>query len=114
MTSLNLELLKQKIRYGSEPDNCGLINFWLDLDTPQSSSYVGHQQHYESQFRLLLDAVMDELVPKHWRLHCLNNIYRPLLSFKRSSKCTCSDNKLKALFKELTISCNYTEESLYE
>lgn len=114
MSSLNLELLKQKIRYGSEPDNCGLIGFWLDLDAPQSSSSIGQLQHYESQFRLLLDAVMDELVPKHWRLQCLDNIYRPLLSFKRSSRCACSDKKLQQLFRELTISCNYTEESLYE
>lgn len=113
MNSLNIDLLKQKIRYGSEPDNSGLIPFWLDIDAPSSNSLDQHQAHYECQFRLLLDALMDELVPKHWRLQCLDNIYRPLMSFKRVSKTANAEQKLNNLFQELTISCNYTEETLY-
>lgn len=113
MSSLNLDLLKQKVRYGSEPDNSSLISFWLDLDTPASSAKGPQQAHYESQFRLLLNAIMDELVPKHWRLQCLDHIYRPLMSFKRVAKCPNSKLKLNKLFQELTISCNYTKESLY-
>lgn len=113
MSNLSLDLLKQKIRYGSEPENSGLIVFWLDLDAPSSCTNGSLQDHYESQFRLLLNAIMDELVPKHWRRLCLDHIYRPLLSFKRVAKCTDSEQKLNELFRELTISCNYTEESLY-
>lgn len=114
MSNLDLDLLKQKIRYGSEPDNSSLIGSWLDLDTPTSSAKGAQQAHYESQFRLLLNAVMDELVPKHWRLQCLDHIYRPLMSFKRVAKCTHSEQQLNKLFRELIISCNYPEGSLYE
>lgn len=113
MSNLTSDLLKQKIRYGSEPDNASLISFWLELDLPDSSIKGFQQAHYESQFRLLLNAIMDELVPKHWRLQCLDHIYRPLMSFNRVAKCTCSKQKLNALFRELTINCNYTEASLY-
>lgn len=113
MSDLTLDLLKQKIRYGSEPDNASLISFWLDLDLPTSSAIDSREAHYESQFRLLLNAIMDELVPNHWRLQCLDHIYRPLMSFNRVAKCTGSKQKLNALFRELTISCNYTEASLY-
>ena len=113
MSSLSIELLKQKIRYGSEPENSGLIEFWLELDTPPASANTDPREHYESQFRLLLDTVMDELVPKHWRLQCLDNIYKPLLSFKRNSHGPDSQQILNNLFRELTLSCNYTEDSLY-
>lgn len=113
MSNLNLDLLKEKIRYGTEPDNSALIEFWLEQDLPTMKINGSRQAHYESQFRLLLNAVMDELVPKHWRLQCLDHIYRPLMSFKRVANCTHSEQRLNELFRELTISCNYTEQSLY-
>jgi hypothetical protein len=41
------------------------------------------RQHIQWQSRLLLDTVMDELIPSHWRCHCLNNIYSLISSFKK-------------------------------
>ena len=113
MSQLNMQQLKNKIRYGTEPDNAGLVSFWLELDGPPAGSLSHIRQHYEEQFRLLLDVVMDELVEKHWRLLCLDHIHSPLLSLKRVSRCPCSQAKINKLFNELSISCKYTEHSLY-
>jgi len=115
LNNISLIVLRNKIRFGQEPDNPTLIWFWLDqeniVSSKESSSYEGRRQ-YEAQFRLLLDTVMDDLVAPHWRRTCLDNIYKPLCSLKRLSDSPESEQHLQLLFNEMSIHCRYVEKSL--
>lgn len=62
---------------------------------------------YQGQFRLLLDAICDNLLPAHWRQLCLDNIYRPLTDLNRISQCEASKERLRHLWLELNITSQY-------
>lgn len=107
-------LLRDKIRYAQEPDNPMLINLWLSMDTPapQQTKRDDVWQHFEDQFRLLLETLVDELLPAHWRRSCLDQIYQPLSSLARLSHTPQEQQKLHYLQYELVLSCEYVEASL--
>ncbi len=113
--NLSLEVLRDKIRFGTEPDNPALIRLWFSLDSPNpyQSSISQLRQHHEEQFKLLLETVADELIPAHWRCLCLDNIYKPLCSLQKISNDEESELRLKRLFNELSITTRYVEHSLY-
>ena len=107
--------LKSKIRHGSEPNNPLLINLWLSqtiAECPTKLTKKQLRQQYESQFRLLLDTIVDELVPSHWRRVCLDNIYIPLTSLQRISDNDKSQRHIRQLMAELNVSCQYVQHSL--
>lgn len=110
--------LRDKIRWGKEPDNPSLISRWLAFEnggrgnSAQSEARMLRQQ-YESQFTLLLETVVDELVVAHWRCLCLDNIYRPLQSLKQISDNVRSDNQIQRLIRELAMQSRYVRHSLH-
>ena len=108
-------LIRAKIRSGENPNNPELISLWLIQENIIQES-VGcltlRRQHCEDQFRLLLDAVVDEMLPKHWRHHCLNNIHQPLASLRKISSGEKSEKRLRQLLSELSISCRYVAATL--
>jgi len=111
----SLIALRNKIRFGQEPDNPTLICFWLDQESANSSKESSSHESrrlYEAQFRLLLDTIMDDLVKPHWRRTCLDNIYKPLCSLKRLSDSQESEQHLQSLFNEMSVHCRYVEKSL--
>jgi len=63
----------QKVRYAEDEDNPELLSFWLTAEqtlftsSNTSSDEYARWQLYQGQFRLLLDAICDNLLPKHWR-----------------------------------------------
>lgn len=108
-------VMREKIRYGQDPDNPALIPLWLDQEAalrPFDLSLEDCRHYYESQFRLLLEAVLDELVPSHWRRLCLDYIYQPLSTLKKLSDGEQSERHIRQLINELSISCRYVEASL--
>ncbi len=111
--SMELAHIRHKIRWGEEPDNPLLIAHWLAEENqglaPTSDEV---RQHYESQFTLLLETCVDELVPAHWRCLCLDNIYRPLQSLKQISDNVQSDNQIQRLMRELALQSHYVRHSL--
>lgn len=108
-------LIRDKIRFGKNPNNPELISLWL-IQENFIQEGVGclslRRQHCEDQFRLLLEAVVDEMLPKHWRHHCLNHIYQPLASLKKISNSEKSEERLRQLLSELSTSCRYVAASL--
>lgn len=110
-----LSVLRNKIRYGSEPDNPSLITLWLIQENEFISTDISLEenwQRHESQFRLLLETVVDELVPSHWRCLCLDYIYKPLSSLQRLSTTDSTSKKFHSLMHELSQSSQYVSASL--
>lgn len=110
--SVAINMLAHKIRQGSEPDNPALIHLWLSCQQTQNQSIDKLRASHTAQFRLLLETVLDELVPAHWRRICLDNIYLPLSTLKKLSNNESSEQHLRSLFNELAISTRYVENSL--
>jgi len=110
--NLATEKLATKIRSGSDPDNPMLIKIWLEhyqmADLPIEQFRAIHHQ----QFSLLLETVIDELVPNHWRKTCLDHIYLPLSSLRKLVTDEQSQAQLNSLFNELVICTSYVEKSL--
>lgn len=106
--------LRDKIRWGKEPDNPALIPLWLaqEDDGQETAPLPWRRQCYENQFILLLETLVDELVAPHWRCLCLDNIYRPLQSLKKISDCPQSDNQIQRLVHELAQQSRYVRHSL--
>ncbi|REL25732.1 hypothetical protein DXX93_03630 [Thalassotalea euphylliae] len=105
-------ILEQKIRQGTDPDNPVLIHLWLSCQQTENLSLDKLRAKHTAQFKLLLEAVLDELVPTHWRRTCLDNIYLPLSALKKLSNNEASEQHLRDLFNELAISTRYIESSL--
>ncbi len=121
--NLSIKKITSVIRRGEQPNKPELIDLWLELDN--CCSLFNHQiqfceccslerqrQHYEQQFRLLLETVVDEIVASHWRCICLDNVYRPLANIKRLVKNEQSKQELQALFYELSVTSHYVKGSL--
>ncbi len=104
--------LEQKIRMGTEPDNMMLIKLWLSIGQSDNLSTQTLRERYSAQFQLLLETVLDDLVPNHWRRTCLDNIYLPLSSLKKIANDDKSEQHLQQLFNELAVSTRYVEKSL--
>ncbi|MDO6507131.1 hypothetical protein Q4506_09750 [Colwellia sp. 4_MG-2023] len=106
------QLLEQKIRTGTEPDNIMLLKLWLSIGQSDNLSTKLLRERYTAQFYLLLETIVDDLVPRHWRCTCLDNIYLPLSSLKKIANDDKSEQHLQHLFNELAISTHYVERSL--
>tara|TARA_Y100000034_G_C6631509_1_gene275713 strand:- start:6 stop:365 length:360 start_codon:yes stop_codon:yes gene_type:complete len=114
--SAQLSVLRNKIRFGLEPDNPALIALWLANECDVNSTNKDYRElskMYEQQFRLLLETIIDELVPAYWRRTCLDYIYRPLSSLQRIAITDEGQALVRKLNYELTVSCQYIEGGLH-
>ena len=107
-----MQILAFKVRYAKEPDNPGLISHWLALERCVDKCYQPQREHYERQFRLLLDAIADELLPGHWRRCCLDNINRPLSVLQRLSAAPEHRTYMQTLNYELNVTSHYVANSM--
>ncbi|WP_051216054.1 hypothetical protein [Ferrimonas futtsuensis] len=108
-----MDALARQIRRATEPDNHDLIECWLGQEPCRHLKNAcgrceccpvqRQRHHYETQFRLLLDTALDELLPSCWREACLNQIYRPLFQLKRLAGNEREQLHVQALQRELTI-----------
>lgn len=121
-------LLADKIRFASEPDNPSIIREWLSypsetfdqaqLRTPTAESsdmaWFDYQRSvYQAQFRLLLDTVIDELIPSHWRECCLDHIYLPLAKLEKIATSTAHRTLINQMYYELQILTKHAEATFY-
>lgn len=104
-----IDQLRYKIRYGSEPDNPQLLHLWFDMETATlENEDVGERwQLCIAEFRLLLDAFADDIIPTHWRRLCLDHIHRPLSELNRLATNTHQQLELKRLLQELRITSHF-------
>ncbi len=77
-----LELIEMRhlVRFGEQPDSPCHIQRWFELEEasfPRVCNCV-KRRVYRRQYDLLIEAVMDDLVPELWRQLCLDYLSRPL------------------------------------
>lgn len=105
--------LRELVRFGVQPDNAGLFSLWLTHESlALASDNATAWRQLEAQFGLLLEALLDELVPRHWRSQCLDHIYKPLAALHKRSDCHARQQRLQALLQELAITSRYIQHSL--
>lgn len=102
--------LESHIRKGDEPDSPLLVDTYLRRIEHASSLLLSTYEKvslYIHAARLLLDTVCDCFVVTHWRHHCLNQIYRPLLAAQRMVTCDDEDQLIRQFQRELNILAQY-------
>jgi len=105
--------LRHKIRYAIDENNPALVALWLSMEESiKDSSVASHWQLYSAQYKLLIDVLSDDLLPKHWRMHCLDNIYIPLSSLRRIANNEMHRQQLSMFYHELRVISHYFQNSL--
>jgi hypothetical protein len=105
--------LRHKVRYALEENNPALISLWLSMeDIIKDGTTIGNWQFYCAQYKLLIDALSDDLLPKHWRVCCLDSIYRPLSSLHHLAIDTQKQRQLNRLYYELRVITHFFQSGL--
>ncbi len=105
--------LRHKIRYALEEDNPSLVMLWLSMEeSVRHMDPNANWQLYCAQFKLLIDTLSDDLLPKHWRICALDNIYKPLSSLQRIAKNPDQQKHLNKLYYELRVISNFFQKGL--
>ena len=65
-----------------------------------------------AEYRLLLDTLADDMLEGHWRLWCLDNIYKPLCALSRLVDTDIQKLELEKLFYELRVTSQFFKAGL--
>ena len=105
---LEASALQKQVRYGTSPDDPNILESYL-RSSELSASYSKKLAKLKSRKALntLVETICDDLVPQHWREHCLNNLYRPLASLYRLTNDEEERSALKKEHHRISILCNY-------
>ncbi len=105
--------LRYKIRYAKEENNPSLLSLWFSMeDSVMNDNSLECWKLYCAQFKLLIDTLSDDLLPQHWRMNCLNNIYKPLCSLQRIAISSDQLKHLNQLYYELRVVSNFFQNGL--
>lgn len=106
--SIYIQLLRKKIRHGTEPDNPELVNLWLLMEEEAvRDCHKVRWAMYQRQFDLLLESISDELNSLSWRHWCLDNINRPLINLKRLVSTHKEQQEFRRLCEVLRVTSEY-------
>lgn len=110
-----INALREKVRYATEEDNPGLVLLWLSAEeTSLNNDIDAARALFQAQYQLLLDTLADDLIPSHWRLWCLDNIYRPLQGLSRLAGTAKQQAHLRSLLVELRLTTQYCRTALHQ
>ena len=108
-----INVLRHKIRHGEEVDNPSLVLIWFSMEL----AFMGACKHaawslHVAEYRLLLDTLADDILEGHWRLWCLDNIYKPLSALSRLVDTDIQKLELEKLFYELRVTSQFFKAGL--
>lgn len=119
MSSHLVKILRHKVRFAATPNTPPLIQDWLDAENQCGPEHYNSTKaisnlriKYESQFRLLLETIADDLIPSHWRCTCLDHIYKPLFELKQLADSEEADLYVQSLCHELFAISHYHHASM--
>lgn len=101
--------LKNKIRYGMEPNNPALLSIWLTFEEGRCQDLSPEKQWctYIDMVQFLLETFADTMNPDHWRVTCLDHIVRPLCCLNRIVKRPQQQSELQTLLSEINVLSHY-------
>jgi len=102
--------IAEQIRHGKQPNRCDLIDKYLELTNALCKKQPLSQQQliHTKVFKLLLNTMSDSLVVEHWRLLCLNNLYKPLFALKRLAQSKADKAHVDMLLQEYARMSHYS------
>lgn len=106
----NLGSLENSVRHATEPDQPGNISRYLtkiEVCAGQACSVSDQRTIYLRAYKTLLETVCDSLVDRHWRVSCLNQIYRPIFAMKRLARTPTDKAQIRTLRTELARLSHY-------
>ncbi|WP_438466589.1 hypothetical protein [Marinomonas sp. PE14-40] len=108
-----IDQLKNKIRYGMEPNNPALLSIWLAFEEDRCQKVTAEEQwnNYIGIVQFLLETFADTMNPDHWRVTCLDHIARPLCSLNRIVKRPQQQSELQELLSEINVISHYFSPS---
>jgi len=101
------------VRLGVYPDNPDLLRQWLMQEPSMNANAADHSTHYELQFGLLLETIMDTSIPKQWRVTCLDQIFQPIRNLQSRNKCEYSTEAVTRMLQLLSANRASIENELY-
>jgi hypothetical protein len=105
--------IRHKIRYALDENNPGLVELWLSMEESlKGRSIASSWLLYSAQYKLLIEVLSDDLLPKHWRVCCLDNIYKPLSSLGRIAINEAQRQQLNKFYYELRVISHYFQSGL--
>lgn len=108
-----INVLRHKIRHGEEVDNPSLVLIWFSMEEATTSTCKqAAWSLYVAEYRLLLDTLSDDMLAGHWRLWCLDNIYKPLSALSRLVGSDEQKQELEKLFYELRVTSQFFKPGL--
>lgn len=97
--ALSIEQLAKIVSQGQYPDACHLVGDLFSRVVSRAATLTLIQQYrlYYFAYGVLMDAICDDLIARHWREHCLNQLYLPLSQMRGIAKRIDQTEHFKAL-----------------
>ena len=108
-----LDQLEQQVRFGQSPDEPSLLQRYLQLNETATLQPLGQpslsrqRQRSLRSFHILLEAICDSCVCRHWRSLCLDNINKPLRNLQRLAQSPQEQQQVRRLYGELATLSHY-------
>ncbi|MCV6610377.1 MAG: hypothetical protein OIF55_06375 [Amphritea sp.] len=106
----NLGTLENSVRHATDPDQPGNISRYLtkmEACAEQAQTLSDQRSIYLRAYKTLLETVCDSLIDRHWRVNCLNQIYRPIFAMKRLASTPTDKAQIRTLRAELARLSHY-------
>ncbi len=101
--------LEHAVRCGLEPERLELLYAYLRVCDEVAAEYPLATQLlvYQSACDVLLDAICDDIVPRHWRIACLDNLAKPLLALRCLARNKNSRRRVEGYFRAARTLSHY-------
>uniref|UniRef100_UPI0035149331 hypothetical protein n=1 Tax=Pontibacterium sp. TaxID=2036026 RepID=UPI0035149331 len=108
--TVDYNTLERMIRNGHQPDNPCLLDRYLALGEARASAYrpaaARHAVHMRT-YTTLLETICDSCIATHWRVLCLDQIYKPLIAMERLASTQTDKKQIRKLHNDLSVLSHY-------
>jgi len=102
--------LECMIRNGHQPDNPCLLDRYLALGEARAATNLPATEQravHMRTFNTLLETICDSCIATHWRVLCLDQIYKPLIAMERLASTQTDRTRVRTLHNDLSVLSHY-------
>lgn len=108
--TVDYNALEYAIRNGHQPDNPCLLDRYLTLGEARAGAYQPATEQravHMRAFNTLLETICDSCIATHWRVLCLDQIYKPLIAMERLASTQTDRAQVRKLHNDLSVLSHY-------